>query len=497
MSTVAAASAHLPPALPTLARQDFPSWLPATLVKELRQGLRTRGFVGSFIGFQILMALLMTIVAASSWSRDGVITAGAFNTANGFFWGILTLQLLVFTPARALGSLQLEVSSRTIDLLMLTRLDAWRIVMGKWASLVAQSALLLVAVLPYGIVRYFVGSVDLVQDARRGLAIFGAGMLLTAAALWGAGMGKIFRFVIIGLVVFFFSAGSSAFSAFMRGGGPLAAMGGVKGAAIGMVWFDGLLFGAFFLIMAVRNIAPRAENYAWLVRLLPLIALLPIPVGSAIVGVSLAINAQLLVSGFFLILVAAIELANLELPLFVHFQAARKRSALPRVLLRMTLPGWQSAYLYVIFATVLWVACVLSISAVSATGAPGLDLSRMIWTAVLAMAALTFPSLVLSFLPRAPRGAAGVYIATLVASAAMTPVGYALASTTPKLAFLKTALGVFPGASFLATLIDPSPPVSQVVFQAVFAVVVIVGAWWQTRGYWQYLTVLEARAERA
>lgn len=485
----------------SIARQDFPSWLPAQLVKELRQGLRTRGFVGTFVGFQILMALLMVIVAASSWDSGGIVNPSQFNVINGFFWTLLTLQSLIFTPARALGSLQLEVSSRTIDLLMLTRLDAWRIVLGKWTSLVAQSALLLVSVLPYGIVRYFIGSVDLVDDALRCLAIFGGGALLTAAALWGAGMGKIFRFVIVGIVVFAWTAGSSAFSAMMRGGGPFSGVGGVKGAAVGLIWLDGILITTFFLVAAVRNIAPRAENHAWLARLLPVLALVPVPIASVIVGAAPAMAAQMLMAGVFLVLVAAIELANLELPLFVHFQAARKRSALPRVLLRMTLPGWRSAFLYASFATVLWLACAAAIAAVSPAGVASLDLARVVWGAVLALAALTFPALVLSFLPRAPRGAAGVYIAVLVASCALAPIGYALgqafAITAPKMMFVKTVLGVFPGSSFFATLIDKAPPVSQVVFQALIAVAVIGVAWWQTRSYWQHLAQLEARAERS
>src|SRR5688572_18104272 len=118
-----AASASPHSKIPT---RDFPGWLPPMLVKELRQGLRTRGFVGTLVVFQILM-LVLTLVALSTQNAttpSGRMAGAAFS---GFFWAILAVQLIFMTPSRALGGLQLEVESRTLDLLMLTRLTAWRV----------------------------------------------------------------------------------------------------------------------------------------------------------------------------------------------------------------------------------------------------------------------------------------------------------------------------------------------------------------------------------
>ena len=484
----------LPPAALPIARADFPSWLPATLVKELRQGLRTRGFVGTFIGFQILMAILMmTVAAQASAGNSAAVRAVGFSTANGFFWTILTLQLLIFTPARALGSLQLEVSSRTIDLLMLTRLDAWRIVTGKWASLVAQAALLLIAMLPYGIVRYFAGSVDLVSDAIRCVALLGGCALLTAAGLWGAGMGKAFRILGIIAMVMFSTTGSSIISTLGRSGSPFGAFGAMKGASVGLLWLDGALLLVFFLVAAVRNIAPRAENHTLLTRLLPLIALLPVPIATVLVGASPAMSGQLIVAGVFLLLVGAAELASLELPLLVHFRAARKRSSVPRLFLRMTLPGWPSAFLYALFATMLWLACAAVLGFRSTSLVLSASVARSIWIAVLALAALAFPSLVLSLLRRQPRGAGGVYLATLAAAGALTPIGYAFAAMSPKFEIIKTVANAVPVSSLIATLADDNLSAGLIAMQAILAVAVIIAAWWQTRPYWEHLAMLEAR----
>src|SRR3954469_2638167 len=106
-------------------RGDFPTWLPAMLVKELRQGLRTRGFVGAFIVFQVIMVLLMVGTVFGSIFGSGMPQAVIANTITNFFWSLLGAQLLIATPARALGTLQVELDSRGLDLLVLTRLTAW------------------------------------------------------------------------------------------------------------------------------------------------------------------------------------------------------------------------------------------------------------------------------------------------------------------------------------------------------------------------------------
>src|SRR5438874_1985424 len=104
MNAVTTSESPLVPA----ARGDFPTWLPPMFVKELRQGLRTRGFVVVFIAFQALMALLMmgAIVGQNTAVPGARVSIG--NTISGFFWTLLSVQLLLVTPARALGSLQLE-----------------------------------------------------------------------------------------------------------------------------------------------------------------------------------------------------------------------------------------------------------------------------------------------------------------------------------------------------------------------------------------------------
>src|SRR5262245_13551218 len=184
MSTATALNPASPIAAPRL---DFPTWLPAMLVKELRQGLRTKGFVGALVGFQVVMTLVTVFAIA------GGSDSSTYQTLQVAYWLVLSAQLLLITPARAIAGLQSELESRSIDLLLLTRLTAWRVVLGKWCSLLVQAALLVIALLPYGVARYFFGSVDLTGELKLIVALFAVSGVITAAALWSSALSKITR----------------------------------------------------------------------------------------------------------------------------------------------------------------------------------------------------------------------------------------------------------------------------------------------------------------
>jgi hypothetical protein len=470
-----------------VVRNDFASWLPAMLVKELRQGLRTRGFVGAFIAFQVLMAIAMMTVAAQSASISPGARSGAFAAANGFFWTLITVALLLVTPGRALGSLKLEMTSRTVDLLLLTQLSAWRIVTGKWLSLMAQAVLLLVSLLPYGIVRYFAGSVDLVNDAVQCATLLGGAALLTAAGLWGAGLGRFVGLLGVVFGLFAFGSGGRFFASLTGGGSPFGTLRLPPGGA-GLVWFDGALVLVFFLVAAVRNIAPPAENHTLLTRLLPVLALLPVPLIVALAGPGAAAGGQLLFAGGFLLLVCATQLASYDLPMGVHFRAARQRPAGLRVFLRMTLPGWPSALLYTLFVTMLWVGCAALLPATGKTSP--------IWIGVLALTALVTPCLVMAVAPRPARFGASIYLVTLITAGGLTPLCFAFIAMAPKLVWLKGLVAMLPVSSLLMAFIEPDAASgAQVAFMGALPLVIVGVAWWQARPYWHYLGSLERRHE--
>lgn len=496
------AAATAPPSLATLptARGDFPTWLPAMVVKELRQGLRTRGFVGAFIIFQVVMVLLMLTTVLGSSMATASARAMMTNTINGFFWTILGAQLLLATPGRALAALQMELDSRSLDLLMLTRLTAWKIVLGKWVSLMAQALLLFTAMLPYGIVRYFMGSVDLVQDAARCAFLLGGCALLTAAGLAGSGLPKIARVLVPIVVVLGFQIvpmmmmGSSRV---MRGGGPMAFW-STSGGGSWLFWFDGACILVIFLVTAVRRIAPPAENHVLLVRGLALLTLLPIPLLVFVDRPPIAL-AQLRFASVLIALVAAVELASNRWPMLAHRRPWVKRGALASFAGRVALPGWQSGlvFAYLGAATILL-----------ATWVPRLPLRSGFeyhgWLVLLALSGLAFPAVLLSFF--SSKKTPALYGLLLGVLALVAGLAAGLSETLRSPEILRFA-EVIPGTGFWILLFDVgritvggvsaplsglSSPSTVRIFQFVISVAVLGVAWWQSQNYWQQVAGIDA-----
>lgn len=151
--------------------RDFPDRLSPMLVKELRQGLRTKAFTGTFLFLQITVGLFVLMQFGSTdHGRAG-------EAMSRIIFAFFSVAVLVIQPMRGLAAVSSEIKENTLDLMVLTRLSSWKILLGKWASLVGQSALLYITLLPYLVIRYFFGGMQLFAE----LALFGAAFLMSAA----------------------------------------------------------------------------------------------------------------------------------------------------------------------------------------------------------------------------------------------------------------------------------------------------------------------------
>lgn len=279
-------AAPSPPADAIEALCDFSDRHSPIVVKELRQGLRQPSFVILFLFLQSVLALAV-ITALFSVSNATLSTrVNVGNVISAFFFGLFGLAVFVIQPIRALGALSSERRDSTMDLLLLTKLDSWRIVFGKWLCLVTQSALLLVAMLPYLMLRYFLGGMNLFAELASLAGQFLLGAMVCAG---GIGMSAV-RSVI--LRVIFAITGVIAFIMTLQGFGVMIALGGRRsllgGAGMMMAtadWFafigGGLLLTAYltyaFLEFGATRIAPPAENRSTRKRLIALAALIMIP----------------------------------------------------------------------------------------------------------------------------------------------------------------------------------------------------------------------------
>ena len=262
MMTAAAAAAA--PPVTKAALRDFSDRLSPMLVKELRQGLKSPVFTWGLIAMQMALAIMALVAMDNGNDRD----------ANEFFWWSAAGIVCVLLPLRVANALRDEMGGNTLDTLVLTRLSAWRITLGKWLATSALQVLVAMTVLPYLIMRYFAGGVNMPMElAWLGIYVL-FGLLVTAVMLglsW-------FRFFLVRAVLMLgVIAGATGFCAgtiheisrannygldevSRKLGWP-----GIIGILSGVIWVT-----FFFLDLGAAQIAPRAENRATRRRLVAL-----------------------------------------------------------------------------------------------------------------------------------------------------------------------------------------------------------------------------------
>lgn len=342
--------------------RDFPDWIGPMLVKELRQGLKGRAFEWSFVALQVLLLLVMAYHAVLYARHRQEFEASGLNT---IFWLMLYLQLLVVTPLRALGALVNERKANTLELIFMTGLSSWRIAFGKWLSMFSQGMLFLLAVLPYAILRYFFGGVNLTEDLAALLLLVLSCAGLTAIAVAVSGMPVFIRIAamcIVGLSGFWIVSGFAMFLMMQVFGGRSGfSMGTFIGPGLSDVpWaaavYNSALLTVAALEVAATSVAPPAENHAMRQRLITIAAWLPIPL-----MVWMEVQEELLIAQviFFAALAFLTAWQNLSVhpePLRPHVEPFARRGMLGFVVGAFLQPGWPGAVLFLAVVEALLVA---------------------------------------------------------------------------------------------------------------------------------------------
>ena len=328
---------------------DFPDRLSPMLVKELRQGMRTKAFVGVFLALQIILGVILLSAGAAASSDD------AGETISNIIFIFFSIAVLIIQPMRGITALSSEVKGNTIDMMVLTRLSAWRIVTGKWASIVSQSALLLVTIFPYLILRYFFGGMNLVGEI-----VFLAMLFLSSAALTAVTVGlSAFASVILRSVLPMIALPIGVFSLLMLIFEELDGSSGMS-SFFSLATDDSRIFtsiyiaactyfGFFMLSTGTSLIAPYAENHSTLRRLISL----AVTVIAAVLGSMPFTDPDAL--PFFLTLVllpvfaiSLSEFAPLAAPTYRKFA---ERGALGQLAGLFLFPGWASGFFFCLALT--------------------------------------------------------------------------------------------------------------------------------------------------
>ncbi len=249
-------------------KADFADWLNPMIVKELRQGLRTHGFVWRFIVVQMAMVF---IVAMSVAAQDNV---GARGVITFFFWFIIAIPLVFIIPNIGTGAVADERIDHTLEPILLTRLSTWHILFGKWLALVAQAALLVVTVLPYLVIRYYVGGINLLQELASLGNLWLASAVLTAAAIGlSPYLSRVGRIVITFLAVFgaLFLWNVVAIIFMTSGGSSTTTFGGWDWPLLILI---AAVFVVLFFEIGASRIAPLVSYHSLRMRLIGLFSAL-------------------------------------------------------------------------------------------------------------------------------------------------------------------------------------------------------------------------------
>lgn len=194
-------------------KDDLSERLDPMTAKELRQNLRRGSFVYPFLAVHGLA------VAA---------TALEFQGNAGVFWWVAAGICLVLMPMGGLTLMGQELEAGNHELLLLTKLDRWKVVLGKFISLWGLCVLTFISLLPYVVVRYLIGGVEWTDEASLAAMVIGGSAMMCAGAIGASAFRR--TATRLGVMVLFLAAAA------MGSGIPLAAAGGVS-RGMGVVFY--------------------------------------------------------------------------------------------------------------------------------------------------------------------------------------------------------------------------------------------------------------------
>ena len=434
------------------AGDDFPDWLPPMLVRELRQGIQSGAFFWTFLLLQLVLVLhaAFTVLATS-----GRIEGEMIRVSGGFFWGILVITVGFVIPLRGLNAIATERTGNNLDLVRLTRLSATRIVVGKWAAIVAQVLLVTAAILPYLVLRYFLGGVNVVAELVRLGWLVVAAAVVAALAVYASTRPQRERVGLLALLTF--GGWGGLMGAMVRGGGPALA-GGWFGCVVAA------LYATLLLEAAAASIAPASENHAFWKRLLGLGC-------AAVVALAGWFGSRRdfgVVAPVFGLPVLVLAIGALcERPMrFRRMHAAFARGGLlGRAAAAMLTPGWATG---LVFSTLAG-----SLVAVGCLAAAWPSKAWIAACVSLVAAAIVFPLPVLLFVPRLKERVT-LYVSVQAICLVVFGIDTALITTPYGRGSWSALLAPFPLAGLLRLIGESSSAAISILGIAGFVVLVII-----------------------
>ena len=192
--------------------RELPDRMHPMTVKELQQGMRRASFIYPFLGIHVLAIAAMAMEFAQGTvmrnEHPGILNLYML-LESGPFWNVVALVCAIGMPLGGLILMGQELEEGNHELLLLTRLDRWAVVKGKFLILWAVCALSFISLLPYVVVRYFIGGVEMIQELTCGLSVLACAAVICAGTIGASSfthIGGRIGMVILFLGSFFASA---------------------------------------------------------------------------------------------------------------------------------------------------------------------------------------------------------------------------------------------------------------------------------------------------
>lgn len=338
---------------------EFSDRLSPMLVKELRQGLKGYGFMILFIAMQAILAFYIFGAAfASSYDDTG-------NQISTIVFFLLSMVTLIAQPLRGMSAISAEVKENTIELMVMTKLSAWRIVFGKWISIVSQSALIIIAVAPYLIVRYFFGGMQLFPEIMVLISIFILSASFTAITV---GLSAIPSFLLrgiasAGIAITVYTVSTHMFDSRGSYQELLDICGfatAIHTSVYSLILISAIYLGWLALDFGASYIAPVAENRATPRRLIALLLILLTACIFLFAPANMMVALPIII-GLLAIPICIISLTESSFLLPNVSASFISRSPIVSLSRYLLYPGWQSGIWY---SLLLYLITIISISLV-------------------------------------------------------------------------------------------------------------------------------------
>lgn len=229
-------------------------FLPAVMVKDLRQALRSRGYVA-----------LLFLCAAGAWlsllSREGEEAAGAadLSAVVDFSWvSLISVFVFLFCiPWRAGSAVKGDTRVKGTNFLMLTPITSRCIVWSVWLSAAVQMAVMSLLFLPLYVYLEHGGE----DEVMNLIKIVGMGLVMTGIQMFASRLHPLLRFALLAYLVkkavqLLFSMRSLTFLVMQQGHSKLE----ITAWQYGGIIVIGVLTVALLLEFCRRYYAPLSEN---------------------------------------------------------------------------------------------------------------------------------------------------------------------------------------------------------------------------------------------